>query len=223
MKNLLVIVISLIEYGDSKSAINLLLRMRIHQIQEYLGLITDLKTIKTKPILNSLIDSVPAIRSLLICYDPMHLSQNILIKYLQTIEKLVNDYWNNHAIQYYMKTIRSKVNYLPDNLKFIANNNGIIGENNIEQISNILLNAQWLVIDDNHKIIYAMVGGIIQSISVYINDKIIVDQTILCTIQVMKTEITIISDYNGKLYHIYIKSNQLINTDDPLFIIKLDQ
>ncbi|CAF1575764.1 unnamed protein product, partial [Rotaria sordida] len=98
----LVIVISLIEYGDSKSAINLLLRMRIHQIQEYLGLITDLKTIKTKPILNSLIDSVPAIRSLLICYDPMHLSQNILIKYLQTIEKLVNDYWNNHAIQYYM-------------------------------------------------------------------------------------------------------------------------
>ncbi|CAF1495384.1 unnamed protein product [Rotaria sordida] len=143
----MVIVISLIEYGDSKSAINLLLRMRIHQIQEYLGLITDLKTIKTKPILNSLIDSVPAIRSLLICYDPMHLSQNILIKYLQTIEKLVNDYWNNHAIQYYMKTIRSKVNYLPDNLKFIANNNGIIGENNIEQISNILLNAQWLVID----------------------------------------------------------------------------
>ncbi|CAF1508102.1 unnamed protein product, partial [Rotaria sordida] len=84
---------------------------------------------KTKSILNSLIDSVPAIRSLLIRYDPMHLSQNILIKYLQTIEKLLNDYWNTHAIQYYTKTIRSKVNYLPDNLKFIANNNGIIGEN----------------------------------------------------------------------------------------------
>ncbi|CAF4251206.1 unnamed protein product [Rotaria sordida] len=199
---------------------------------------------KTKPILNSLIDSASAIRSLLIRYDPMHLSQNILIKYLQTIKKLVNDHWNNHAIQYYMKTMRSKVNYLPNNLKFIAYNNGIIGENNIEQISNILLNAQWLVIDyrtkynpartytpggscglddDNHKIIYAMVGGIIQSISVYINDKIIVDQTILCTIQVMKTEITIIFDCNGKLYHIYIKSNQLINANDPLFIIKLDQ
>ncbi|CAF1524852.1 unnamed protein product [Rotaria sordida] len=78
-------------------------------------------------------------------------------------------------------------------------------------------------LDDNHKIIYAMVGGIIQSISVYIDDKIIVDQTILCTIQVMKTEITIIFDCNGKIYHIYIKSNQLINANDPLFIIKLGQ
>ncbi|CAF4692114.1 unnamed protein product, partial [Rotaria sp. Silwood2] len=155
----------LIEYGDSKSAINLLLRMRIHQIQEHLGLITDLKTMKTKPILNGLIDSAPAIRSLLVRYDPIHLSQNTLIEYLQTIEKLLpfhnninlpcrkiylpitlDDHWNNEAIQYYMETIRSKASYLPNNLKFIANNNGIIGENDINQISNILLEAQWLVI-----------------------------------------------------------------------------
>ncbi|CAF3587384.1 unnamed protein product [Rotaria sp. Silwood1] len=415
----------LIEYGDSKSAINLLLRIRIHQIQEYLGLITDLKTMKTKPILNGLIDSAPAIRSLLVRYDPIHLSQNTLIEYLQRMEKslpfdnninlpsrklylpiTLNDHWNNEAIQYYMKTIRSKASYLPNNLKFIANNNGIIGENDINQISNILLEAQWLVIgigfylgcpfaipidpkhrlsvpkynpartytpdgscglggnymaiypiespggyqlfgrtiqtwstfgtigypftnyqpwllnmfdiiqfqsvtelqlqnlrrlafagkyqyqitdsilnindikqlensvnedllnfkqkkyiaqkamqqiemellkemdsnnnnyndvsndsqqqnlqelDDNHKTIYAMVGGIVQSILVHIEDKIIGDQTILCTIQAMKTEITIRSDCNGKLYHIYIKPNQLINAGDPLFIIKLDK
>ncbi|CAF3103588.1 unnamed protein product, partial [Rotaria sp. Silwood2] len=40
----------------------------------------------------------------------------------------------------------SKASYLPNNLKFIANNNGIIDDNDIEQISNILLEAQWLVI-----------------------------------------------------------------------------
>ncbi|CAF0965724.1 unnamed protein product [Didymodactylos carnosus] len=155
----------LIEYGDSKSPVNLILRMRIHQLQEYLGLITDLTTMKTKPILNGLIDGATAIRSLLIRYDPIRLSQNTLVEYLQTVEKslsfddtinlpcrkislpiAINDHWNKDAVKHYMETIRSKATYLPDNLKFIANNNGITGENDIDQVSNILLEAEWLVI-----------------------------------------------------------------------------
>jgi urea carboxylase len=414
----------LIEYGDSKSAISLRLTMRVRQLQEYLGLITDLKTMKTKPILNGLLDSAPAIRSLLIRYDCLQLSQNTLIQYLQRVEKslpfhndielpcrklhlpiALNDHWNNEAIEHYMKTIRSKASYLPNNLKFIANNNGIIGDNDIDEISDTLLEAQWLVIgigfylgcpfaipinpkhrlsvpkynpartytpdgacglggnymaiypiespggyqlfgrtiqtwstfgtigypftnyqpwllnmfdiiqfqsvteqqlqdlrrlasagkyryqitdavlnlndikqledsidedflgfkqkqfiaqknmqrietqllqeidardsefsgvitdahqpdfkelDDNHRIVCAMVGGIIQSISVNVDSDLKIDQTILCTIQAMKTEITIKSDHTGRLYHVYVKPGQLINAGDPLFIIKLD-
>jgi urea carboxylase len=414
----------LIEYGDSKSAVNLTLRMRVYQIQEYLGLITDLKTMKTKSVLNGLIDSAPAIRSLLIRYDPTCLPQKTLIEYLQKIEKslpfhndfnlpcrkislpiTLNDQWSNEAIKKYMETIRSKASYLPNNLKFIANNNGISGENDIEQISKILLEAQWLVIgigfylgcpfaipinpkhrlsvpkynpsrtytpdgvcglggnymaiypiespggyqlfgrtiptwstfatigcpftksqpwllnmfdiiqfqpvtesqlqelrrlafagkyqyqitdsvlnindikqledsidedllsfkqnqsiaqnkmrhiekqfleeidsgdntfnegssdsqlqeiqelDDSHKTIYASVGGVIQAISVQTDQQVIVEESILCTIQAMKTDITIMSDCDGKLCRIYVKPNQLVNAGDPLFTIKLD-
>jgi biotin carboxyl carrier protein len=72
----------------------------------------------------------------------------------------------------------------------------------------------------NHqKIFYAIVGGLIQSISIHIDQKIIADQTTLCTIQAMKTDITIKSDCDGILDHIFIKPNQLINAGDPLFII----
>jgi allophanate hydrolase subunit 1 len=155
----------LIEYGHSKSTVNLILRMRVHQMQEYLGLITDLKTMKTKPILKGLIDSAPAIRSLLIHYDPTRLEQDTLIEYLQTTEKAlpfyddlnlhcrkislpitINDQRNNDAIVYYMKTIRSKASYLPNNLQFIAKNNGFVGDDDIDQVSKILLETQWLVI-----------------------------------------------------------------------------
>ncbi|CAF4280799.1 unnamed protein product, partial [Rotaria sordida] len=103
-------------------------------------------------------------------------------------------------------------------LKEIDSNN-----DNYNELSNDSQQQNLQELNDNHKIIYAMVGGVIQSISVHIDDKIIVDQTILCTIQAMKTEITIISDCNGTLCHIYIKPDQLINAGDPLFIIKLDQ
>ncbi|CAF1512100.1 unnamed protein product [Rotaria sordida] len=103
-------------------------------------------------------------------------------------------------------------------LKEIDSNN-----DNYNELSNDSQQQNLQELDDNHKIIYAMVGGVIQSISVHIDDKIIVDQTILCTIQAMKTEITITSDCNGTLCHIYIEPNQLINAGDPLFIIKLDQ
>ena len=118
-----------------------------------------------EPSINGLIDSAPAIRSLLLRYDPIRLSQNTLIEYLKNIEKsipfhdsftlpcryirlpiTINDRWCNEAVEQYMKTIRSKACYLPSNIKFIANNNGINGENDIEQVSNILIEAKWLVI-----------------------------------------------------------------------------
>jgi allophanate hydrolase subunit 1/biotin carboxyl carrier protein len=390
-------------------------------MQEYLGLITDLKTMKTKPILKGLIDSAPAIRSLLIHYDPSRLEQDTLIEYLQTTEKAlpfyddlnlhcrkislpitINDQRNNDAIAYYMKTIRSKASYLPNNLQFIAKNNGFVGDDDIDQVSKILLETQWLVIgigfylgcpfaiplnpkhrlsvpkynpsrtytpdgacglggnymaiypietpggyqlfgrtiptwstfatighpftnyqpwllnmfdivqfqsvnetkleelrrlafagkyqyqisdtvinlndikqlegctdenlvtfrqkqsiaqknmqqieiqlleetssdrntsdevtndsqtqelDDNQSIIYARIGGIIQSIPVQIGDNITIDKTILCIIQAMKTDVTIRSDYDGVLNHIYIKQNQLVDAGDPLFIVKLN-
>ncbi|CAF4373859.1 unnamed protein product, partial [Rotaria sordida] len=76
-------------------------------------------------------------------------------------------------------------------LKEIDSNN-----DNYNELSNDSQQQNLQELNDNHKIIYAMVGGVIQSISVHIDDKIIVDQTILCTIQAMKTEITIISDCN---------------------------
>ncbi|CAF3648982.1 unnamed protein product, partial [Rotaria sp. Silwood2] len=58
-------------------------------------------------------------------------------------------------------------------LKEIDSNN-----NNYNEVSNDSQQQQQNLqeLDDNHKIIYAMVGGIIQSISVHIDDKIIVDQ-----------------------------------------------
>ncbi|CAF3026365.1 unnamed protein product [Rotaria sp. Silwood2] len=129
-------------------------------------------------------------------------------------EDLLSFKQKQHIAQKHMQQIEIQL------LKEIDSNNNNYYYN---EVLNDSQQQKLQELDDNHKIIYAMVGGIIQSISVHNDDKIIVDQTILCTIQAMKTEITIISDCNGKLYHIYIKPNQLINAGDPLFIIKLDQ
>ncbi|CAF2975374.1 unnamed protein product, partial [Rotaria sp. Silwood2] len=129
-------------------------------------------------------------------------------------EDLLSFKQKQHIAQKHMQQIEIQL------LKEIDSNNNNYYYN---EVLNDSQQKKLQELDDNHKIIYAMVGGIIQSISVHNDDKIIVDQTILCTIQAMKTEITIISDCNGKLYHIYIKPNQLINAGDPLFTIKLDQ
>ncbi|CAF0965743.1 unnamed protein product [Didymodactylos carnosus] len=95
-------------------------------------------------------------------------------------------------------------------------------KNNFDQSSD---GSQQLIpqSDDNQKTFYAIVGGVIQSIAVQIEDQVVSDRTILCTIQAMKTDITIKADCDGILNHIFIKLNQLINAGDPLFVIKFQR
>jgi pyruvate/oxaloacetate carboxyltransferase/allophanate hydrolase subunit 1/biotin carboxyl carrier protein len=140
----------LVEYGELVLDINT--RVRIHCLEEFLR----------KNKISGLIDTIPGVRSLLIYYDNRKLPLNDLMRILTSAEdelpkvdelKLKSrvftlplafqDKWNRQAIDRYMKSIRSEAPYLPENVDFVAKNNGLDGPKDVE---NVVMNASYLVL-----------------------------------------------------------------------------
>lgn len=140
----------MIEYGEPVMDINS--RVRVHFLEEFL--------LKHKP--SGLIDTIPGVRSLLVYYDNRKISLKELMQLLiQAEEALPNkdgvklkgrvfelplafhDKWNREATERYMNTIRSEALYLPDNVEFVAKNNGL---SSIEEVEKIVMEANYLVL-----------------------------------------------------------------------------
>ncbi len=139
----------MVEYGEMVLDINL--RVRIHELEKIV-----LRIGKGRGV----IDTIPGVRTLLIHYDPVRLAPNHLLKLLQESEKDIpdvaslklpsrvwklplafHDKWNREATERYMATFRSKAPYLPDNVEFVAKNNGLAG---VEQVRDIVFKASYM-------------------------------------------------------------------------------
>jgi pyruvate/oxaloacetate carboxyltransferase/allophanate hydrolase subunit 1/biotin carboxyl carrier protein len=139
----------MVEYGEPVMDINS--RVRVHLLEQFL--------LKHKPA--GLIDTIPGVRTLLIWYDNRKLSLEDLMKLLNQAEEELpdkdvklksrvfelplafHDKWNREATQRYMNTIRSEALYLPDNVDFVAKNNGLAG---VHEVEKIVMDASYLVL-----------------------------------------------------------------------------
>ncbi len=131
----------LVEYGDMVLDLNL--RIRVHQLDEWLE----------KARIPGLVDRIPGVRTLLVEYDSQMLSPSVLLKLLETAElelgdahnlkipsrvlKLplaFRDKWTLEAIDRYRTQIRQHAPYLPDNVDFTAECNGLANAEAVKQI-----------------------------------------------------------------------------------------
>ena len=141
-----------VEYGPMELDLNL--RVRVEQLQDWLS---------SKQI-SGLIETSPGVRSLMIEYDARILDLDKLLniifcaeKELEPANRLVipsriiylplafNDRWTKDAILRYSKSVRSEAPYLPSNIQFVAENNGIKGGDAISSIQNIIESASYMV------------------------------------------------------------------------------
>ena len=58
-----------------------------------------------------------------------------------TFPIVLDDRWNREALQQYMRTIRDRAVYLPSNIQYLANNNGLESEN---EALNLLIASDWV-------------------------------------------------------------------------------
>jgi urea carboxylase len=140
----------LIEYGDR--VLDLTLRFCAHALMQWL---------QAHPI-PGILDLTPGIRSLQIHYDSRILDLSTLLKTLVTAEQkrpTLTDIeiptrivhlplsWDDEAtqlaIQKYMQSVRSDAPWCPSNIEFIRRINGL---ENIEQVKEIVFNANYLVL-----------------------------------------------------------------------------
>lgn len=55
---------------------------------------------------------------------------------------VLDDRWNKEALERYMKSTREKAVYLPSNVEYLANNNGV--EGGAEGALNKLISSPWV-------------------------------------------------------------------------------
>ena len=143
----------LVEYGSyEEESLNLNSRFRIAALEEHI----------TKIRHPGIIETSPGVRSLQICYSIYHLSLAEVLSLLRKVELqlpktedmeiqsriikmpiVLHDRWTLEAQQLYMKSVRSEAPYLPDNLEFVARNNGLTS---IDQVKEIVTSASYLVL-----------------------------------------------------------------------------
>jgi urea carboxylase len=137
----------LIEYGDPIGSVDLNIFARARLMQQTLRLHTDTLTQKVEnPLIPGTLDCAPSIRSLLIRYDAKVIPQATLVSYLEKLEVdlpdvkqvvfpsrdirmpfVFDDHWSQEAADQYRQSIRPEASYLPSNVEFIAQNNGLTG------------------------------------------------------------------------------------------------
>ena len=154
----------MVEYGDPMAPLDLNIRVRVKVLQDTLTLYTDTDTREVKdPLIPGTLDAAPCIRSLLIRYDPDMLPQSTLIQYLAKLEgqmpdctKMVfpsreihlpfafDDQWCREATKRYMNLVRKEASYLPCNVEFIGQNNGLTGGK--QAVCEKVTGSPWLVV-----------------------------------------------------------------------------
>ena len=132
------------EYGDGRFDLNHRCRVT--------ALAKALKQDGPNSVAGRVINTVGCCTSLLIYYDGLQLAQKDLVDYLVDLESQIGDLtkvkvpsrhfrlpitFDSHretaAIQRYMETQRPYASYLPDNMEFVAKNNGL-KRKDLEQI-----------------------------------------------------------------------------------------
>ena len=58
-----------------------------------------------------------------------------------TFPIVLDDAWNREALKEYMRTIRDKAVYLPSNIRYLAENNGLKSE---EEALRLLVSSDWV-------------------------------------------------------------------------------
>ena len=138
----------MVEYGEMVLDLNL--RFRVHELERFL--------VRAKE--RGIIDTIPGVRTLLIHYDSGRLKPNDLVRLLQTAERELpdvaqlklpsrvwrlpmafHDRWNREATRRYMDSFRAEAPYLPDNVEFVARNNGLPG---VEAVRDIVFKASYM-------------------------------------------------------------------------------
>ncbi|TFY78522.1 hypothetical protein EWM64_g5490 [Hericium alpestre] len=141
----------LVEYGPM--LLDFGLRARIHAFE----------TEVTRRNIKGITEFAPCIRSTMCHYDYNVISQHELLQELISAEDalpgstkdlvfpsrkitfpiVLDDRWNREALQRYMNSIRSKAVYLPSNIEYLANNNGLDG--GADEALKLLLSSDWIV------------------------------------------------------------------------------
>ncbi|PSR81273.1 hypothetical protein PHLCEN_2v6433 [Hermanssonia centrifuga] len=141
----------LVEYGDL--ILDFELRARIHAFE------TELQRRDVPGIWTT----SPCIRSTMVRYNPLAISQTDLLEALVSVENLLpasmqdmtfpgrkiifpivlDDRWNRDALERYSRSIRDEAVYLPSNIEYLARNNGLSG--GAEEALTLLVNTEWLV------------------------------------------------------------------------------
>ncbi|PSC69627.1 urea carboxylase [Micractinium conductrix] len=141
-----------LEYGPMELDISL--RVRVHEIEQYLA---------AKKI-DGLIETSPGVRSVVIEYDQRRLPLPKLLEVVDEAEANMapadavklpyrvlhlplafNEKWTHEAISRYMRSIRSEAPYLPSNVKFVAANNGLEGDP-VEAVRKVVFEASYQVL-----------------------------------------------------------------------------
>ena len=154
----------MVEYGDPIAPLDLNIRARVKVLQDTLRLYTDTDTqLAENPLIPGTLDAAPCVRSLLIRYDPDTLPQTTLVQYLTNLEKQMpdcskmvfpsrevrmpfafDDRWCQEATERYMDLVRKEASYLPSNVEFIAQNNGLDGGK--QAVCKKVAGSPWLVV-----------------------------------------------------------------------------
>lgn len=122
----------LVEYGEMVLDLNL--RFRVDALERAIRSLG----------MEAISELAPGVRSLLLRYDALRLSQKRLIETLASLEERLpapdcmsvssrvvhlpityRDRWTREAVARYMESVRAEAPYLPDNVEFVARCNGL--------------------------------------------------------------------------------------------------
>lgn len=141
-----------IEFGPMELDLNL--RVRVKLLEEKLN----------SSNLEGFVEASPGVRSLMVEYEPDILPLTTLLKAVEHAEKDLGNSRNLHlpsrvihlpiafdesstksAIEKYTRSVRSKAPYLPSNIDFIAQNNGVHSDTK-EYVKSVVLSASYMVL-----------------------------------------------------------------------------
>ncbi|KXZ51620.1 hypothetical protein GPECTOR_12g584 [Gonium pectorale] len=144
-----------VEYGPM--ALDLTLRVRVHCLEKLLA------EMSASGELPGLVETSPGVRSCMVEYDIAAISPGKLLQVLQAAEARIPDVsrmvlpsrvvhlpcafderWTAEAIGKYMKSVRPSAPYLPDNIQYIAENNGLPGGK--EEVRSTFFSTSYLVL-----------------------------------------------------------------------------
>ncbi|KAG2494459.1 hypothetical protein HYH03_007511 [Edaphochlamys debaryana] len=144
-----------VDYGPME--LDVKLRVRVHCLQGIL------KAMAEAGEFPGLIETSPGVRSIMVEYDIAAISPGRLLQVLEAAEARIPDVsrmvlpsrvvqlpmafderWTHEAIAKYMKSVRPSAPYLPDNIAYIAENNGLEGGK--EEVRDKIFSASYLVL-----------------------------------------------------------------------------